>query len=234
MGSAGTIAAGDRLKPLFPETKIVGLEPEQCPTLYNNGFGDHDIQGIGDKHVTWIHNVMNMDALILIDDMDCKRLLQVMTDPVGTECLIHRYGIDESVARALSSVFGISGVCNLLGCIKAAKYYNFGSGDVIVTVLTDGSDRYGSVMEKLRADEGELTGTKAIERVRWLLHRARPDLIQEGTVPNRQRWLNLKYFTWVEQQGKSVDELRAQASQSWWRDQQALVPVIDEQLRARR
>ena len=234
MGSAGTIAAGDRLKQLFPETKIVGLEPEQCPTLYNNGFGDHDIQGIGDKHVTWIHNVMNMDALILIDDMDCKRLLQVMTDPVGTECLTQRYGVDESTARALSSVSGISGVCNLLGCIKAAKYYNFGSGDVIVTVLTDGSDRYGSVMEQLRADEGELTEAKAVERVHWLLHRAKPDLVEEGTVPNRQRWLNLKYFTWVEQQGKSVDELRAQASQSWWRDQQALVQVIDEELKARR
>ena len=161
MGSAGTIAAGDRLKQLFPETKIVGLEPEQCPTLFNNGFGAHDIQGIGDKHVTWIHNVMNMDALILIDDMDCKRLLQVMTDPVGIECLIHRYGVEESIARALPSAFGISGVCNLLGCIKAAKYFNFGSGDVIITVLTDGSDRYGSVMERLCAEEGALTEVKS-------------------------------------------------------------------------
>ncbi len=93
MGSAGTIAAGDRLKQAFPDHKIVGLEPVQCPTLYNNGYGGHDIQGIGDKHVTWIHNVLNMDAIMCLDDIECKKGLQVLTDPAGWKVLTQRCGI---------------------------------------------------------------------------------------------------------------------------------------------
>ena len=88
MGSAGTIAAGDRLKQVWPDHKIVGLEPIQCPTLYNNGYGAHDIQGIGDKHVTWIHNVMNMDAIMCLDDIECKKGLQLLTEEAGLERLL--------------------------------------------------------------------------------------------------------------------------------------------------
>src|SRR5690606_36775321 len=78
MGSAGTIDAGDRLKQIWSDCKIVGLEPIQCPTLCNNGYGSHDIQGIVDKHVSWIHNILNMDTLLCIDDMECKKGLQVL------------------------------------------------------------------------------------------------------------------------------------------------------------
>jgi cysteine synthase len=232
MGSAGTIAAADRIKQVFPESKTVGLEPIQCPTLYSNGYGDHDIQGIGDKHVTWIHNVQNMDAIMCVDDMECKLGLQVLTDPVGKEFLTSQKGMDEEAAEKLSGIIGISGVCNILGAIKTAKHYNMGEDDVIVTVFTDAIDRYHSVMAQITEQFGALDSAKSQARVYGIFYRATTDYIQEGTVLNRDRWLNLKYYTWVEQLGKPVSELNAQRSQSWWRDQQALVPEVDKKLSA--
>jgi cysteine synthase len=107
MGSGGTIAAGDRLKQLFPEHKIVGLEPVQCPTLYNNGYGSHDIEGIGDKHVTWIHNVWNMDALMCIDDQDCKQALQMFAEDGARAVLIKRYGIDPQLVKAVCAISSV-------------------------------------------------------------------------------------------------------------------------------
>src|SRR5215471_4863924 len=115
MGSAGTIAAGDRLKQAFPGHLIVGLEPIQCPTLFINGYGVHDIQGIGDKHVTWIHNVNNMDAIMCFDDMECKKGLQLLVEQTGRQTLIDRYGADPATVEKLSTLFGISGICNILG-----------------------------------------------------------------------------------------------------------------------
>ena len=125
MGSAGTTAAGDKLKQVYPECKIVGLEPIQCPTLYNNGYGAHEIQGIGDKHVTWIHNTFNMDALMCIDDMSCLKGLQVFAESTGRDTLVKRYGIDAAIVDKLSDLFGISGICHILGAIKTAKAYAF-------------------------------------------------------------------------------------------------------------
>ena len=140
MGSAGTIAAGDRLKQLWPEHKIVGLEPVQCPTLSLNGYGEHDIQGIGDKHVTWIHNVLNMDAIACIDDLECKKGLQLLTEEAGWWTLVQRYGVPEQNVRRMAGYFGISGVCNVLGAIKAAKFHGLGERDLVVTIL-HGCDR---------------------------------------------------------------------------------------------
>src|SRR5262249_27248324 len=137
MGSAGTIAAGDRLKQIWADLRIVGFEPIQCPTLYNNGYGGDDIQGIGDKNVTWSHNVLNMDAIMCLDDIECKKGLQVITSEAGQEALIRRYDIPEAKVRQLASIFGISGVCNVLGAIKTAKHYQLGRHDVIVTICTD-------------------------------------------------------------------------------------------------
>src|SRR5438270_7009884 len=113
MGSAGTIAAGDRLKQLWPNCKVVGLEPVQCPTLYNNGYGAHDIQGIGDKHVTWIHHVTNMDAIMCVDDVECKKGLQLLTEENGMEVLSRRFGVANDDVEQLARIFGISGVCNV-------------------------------------------------------------------------------------------------------------------------
>ena len=234
MGSAGTIGAGDRIKQVFPETKVTGLEPVQCPTLYCNGFGDHDIQGIGDKHVTWIHNVMNMDTLMCVDDMECKVMLQVLTSPAGLEYLSNDLGIEESLVKTISECFGISGVCNLTGAIKVAKYFRMGPEDNIVTVLTDSIDRYHSVMRALDDRFGPLGRREARSRHERVLLGARLDYIQEGTQLNRERWLNLKYYTWVEQLRKRVEDLLAQRSQAWWKDQQALVPEVDSALRKAR
>jgi len=156
MGSAGTIAAGDRLKQVWPEHKIVGLEPIQCPTLFNNGYGGHDIQGIGDKHVTWIHNVMNMDAIMCIDDIETKRVLQVFAEEAGRETLVKRFGLDEQLVAEFGRILGISSICNIIGAIKTAKYYEMGADDVIVTIATDGMDRYHTVMADMARTYGSM------------------------------------------------------------------------------
>lgn len=229
MGSAGTIAAGDRLKQLF-SSKIIGLEPIQCPTLYNNGYGAHDIQGIGDKHVTWIHNVLNMDAMMCIDDMECKLGLQVFAEAAGRETLVKRYGLNEALVEQLGPLFGISGICNILGAIKTAKFYNLGKDDMIVTVATDALDRYHSVMGDIAQSHGRLDEAAAVGRVEGIFHGMRTDWIAEGTREARERWHNLKYYTWVEQQGKTVQELDAQRDPAWWVAHQERVAEIDARL----
>lgn len=227
MGSAGTIAAGDRLKEVWPEHKIVGLEPIQCPTLFCNGYGGHDIQGIGDKHVTWIHNVMNMDCLMGIDDVACKKGLQILTEQPGHAVLARRLCISPEQLALLASIFGISGVCNLLGAIKTAKFYELGRDDLIVTVCTDAMDRYHSVMAQMNQTYGPLTESEAEVRLTAIFHGQRLDWIQEGDRLNRQRWHNLKYFTWVEQQGKTVEALDALKSQDFWQEQRREVAEVD-------
>ena len=234
MGSAGTIAAGDRLKQAWPDHKIVGLEPIQCPTLYNNGYGAHEIQGIGDKHVTWIHNVLNMDALMAIDDMDCLNGLRVLAEDEGRRPLTDRFGLDQAFVGRLANLLGISGVCNIIGAIKTAKFYDMTADDVIVTVATDAMERYGSVMANMRETHGPLDEAGAAAIVDGVFHRAGVDWVQEGSREARQRWHNLKYYTWVEQQGKSVAELDAQRDPAWWIGHQELVGDIDERLLAQR
>ena len=234
MGSAGTIAAGDRLKQVWPEHLIVGLEPVQCPTLYWNGYGTHDIQGIGDKHATWIHNVLNMDALMCIDDIESKMGLQLVTEPAGWKAMIDRYGVPEESVRRMSAYLGISGVCNILGAIKTAKHYGLGPQDVIVTIATDAIDRYHSVMQQLTAAYGPMDETEAAVRLVSIFHRQKTDWIQEGTREARRRWHNLKYYTWVEQQGKTVEELEAQRDPSFWLAEQGKVREVDRLLLAHR
>lgn len=230
MGSGGTNAAADRLKQAYPDCKHVSLEPIQCPTLFNNGYGAHEIQGIGDKHVTWIHNVWNVDALMCIDDMDCVHGLQLISEQVGRQALVQRYGADATLVERMSTMFGISGVCHILGAIKTAKYYGFGKGDVVVTAATDGFDRYPSEMDKLRAREGALDEARAVGRIEGIFHAQKTDWVQDGTRFNRQRWHNLKYYTWVEQQGKTVQELDAQRDPAWWEAHQRRVTEIDARL----
>lgn len=234
MGSAGTIAAGDRLKQVWPEHKIVGLEPIQCPTLYNNGYGAHEIQGIGDKHVTWIHNVFNMDALIAIDDMDALNGLRLLWEEAGREVLTRRYGLAEGMVAQLAETLGISGICNIIGAIKTAKFYNMSEDDVVVTVATDAMERYGSVMSNLCDAHGALDEAAATAIVDGVYQRAATDWIMEGSRDARERWHNLKYYTWVEQQGKTVAELDAQRDPDWWLAHQARVAEIDKGLLAQR
>ncbi len=233
MGSAGTIAAGDRLKQVWSDHKIVGLEPIQCPTLYNNGYGSHDIQGIGDKHVTWIHNVMNMDAIMCLDDIECKKGLQLLTEEAGWNTLVKRFGVPRASVEKMATLFGISGVCNVLGAIKTAKFYGFGKNDTVVTICTDAIDRYHSVMGEMTQTFGKMDEAEATARVQIFRDKT-TDWIHEGTTEMRKQWHNLKYYTWVEQQGKTVEELNAQLDQSWWVKHQQMVGEIDAKLKAAR
>jgi cysteine synthase len=233
MGSSGTIACGDRVKELHPDFKIIGLEPVQCPTLYSNGFGGHDIQGIGDKHVTWIHNTDNMDAMICIDEWDCKKGMQLLHEDAGVKALA-RAGADQRTCEAMRGLFGISGVCNILGAIKAAKHYRFGKGDVVFTIATDWIDRYYSVLKQMDEKLGKMDAAGAEVRLESIFHRQGVDYIREGTAHARDCWANLKYYTWVEQQGKTVDELRRQRSQEYWNAHAEKIPAMNKAIAERR
>jgi cysteine synthase len=225
MGSAGTIGAGDELKEKYG-TLIVGLEPIQCPTLYNVGFGAHRIEGIGDKHVTWIHNVLNMDALMCIDDLDTIRGLALIQE--GAEHLVRVLGVREEAAARMLGAFGMSGICNVLGAIKTVKHYGLGADDLVVTVATDGFDRYPSVLKWLEEREGRQDRDLALRRIE-IFHRASVDYVAEGRLA-QQRWHNQKYFTWVEQQGKSIEALEMQKSADFWKEQRSRVAHIDRRI----
>ncbi|MBT1248732.1 MULTISPECIES: pyridoxal-phosphate dependent enzyme [unclassified Thermosipho (in: thermotogales)] len=226
VGSAGTIASGDRVKQEFPNAKVVAVEPLQCPTISLNGYGGHDIQGIGDKHVTWIHNVLNNDAVVLVDDIDSKKMLHVFSDPVGKEFL--KSFVNKDLIEFISDKFGISGVANLIGAIKVAKHYKFGADDNIFIVATDSIERYRSVMNDLEEKFGKLTLNEAKNRYERIISYQEPSWIFEGTMYNKERWHNLKYYTWVEQQGKTVEELNAQRDYNYWKKEQEKVEEIDE------
>jgi len=225
MGSAGTIAAGDFLKQRFGNTAIVGVEPIQCPTLYNVGFGGHRIEGIGDKHVTWIHNVGNMDLLVCIDDIATLRGLQLLQD--GGEVLMEALGLNEETIKSFSGVFGMSGICNVLAAIKTAKFYGLGKDDNVLTLATDGFDRYPSVMAELDKVEGAMDREKALRRIE-LFHRTSLDYILEGSREVQRRWHNQKYFTWVEQQGKSVEDLNALFDSDFWIGEHEKIAGLDK------
>ena len=224
MGSAGTIAAADRIREDFPGCRTVAVEPVQCPTMYNVGYGAHDIEGIGDKHVTWIHNVRATDLLVCVDDRDSLRGLQLLQE--GRDHLAQALGLDPGALSCLDGLFGISGVCNVLAAIQTARYYGLGAGEVVLTMATDGFDRYPSVMRRLDALEGPQTPDVARARID-LFREAAPRQVLEGTMPVRRRWHNQKYFTWVEQQGKTVGELEALWEPGWWRAEAAKVAELD-------
>lgn len=233
MGSGGTIACGDRVKQVHPDCRLVGLEPIQCPTLYSNGFGSHDIQGIGDKHVTWIHNTDSMDALCCIDDLECKKGMQLLHEDVGLKVL-EREGVPREQLEALRGILGISGICNVLGAIKVAKFWKFGRGDIIFTIATDSVSRYLSVIGDMNARLGRMDEPEAGKRLSSIFHGQGLEFIREGTPHARNCWANLKYFTWVEQRCYSVESLRAQRSREYWEKEQAKVPETDGQIRERR
>ncbi len=228
VGSAGTIACGDKVKEVFPDAKIIAGEPIQCPTLSLNGYGGHDIQGIGDKHVTWIHNVMNMDGVVAVDDLESKKMLQVFTDEVGKEFL--KEFISEEQVEKLSEIFGISGVANVLCAIKTAKYYNLSKDENVVTIATDNINRYSSVMNDLNKMYGKIDRNEAKNRFESIFMSAKTDWMFEGTVNNRKRWHNLKYYTWVEQQGKTVEELDQTKNYDYWKKEQDKIEDIDRKL----
>jgi cysteine synthase len=231
-GSSGTLAAGDHLKELRG-TKIVVVEATECPTLLENGFGEHNIQGIGDKHVPYIHNVMNTDMVAGVSDTDTDRLLVLFNTEVGRNYLVERRGLDPKLVAQLANL-GLSSLCNMLAAIKTAKYYDMGSDDVIVTLATDGADMYGSELDKsLKRDFGNRFDAVAAGETwgRSLAAASTSDLL-EMTHVDRKRVFNLGYFTWVEQQGVPLADFERRRSQSFWRDLRPAIPVWDELIRA--
>lgn len=205
-GSAGTIGCGDYLKEVYPQMKLGVGEALQCSTLLDNGFGGHRIEGIGDKHVPWIHNVKNTDMVIDIDDEDSQRLIRLFNDPAGLKYLKEEAGVDDETISKLSWL-GISGVANVLCCIKMAKYYEFTEHDMVCTVLTDSAAMYGSRIAELEEENGPYSAqAAAVDHALHMLG-ASTDYLEELTYANRKRVHNLKYYTWVEQQGKTTEEL---------------------------
>ena len=215
-GSAGTIGAGDYLKAVCPGTRIVATEALQCPTLLMNGFGDHRIEGIGDKHVPWVHNVRNTDAVAAIDDEDCMRVLRLFNEPEGQRFLA-ALGAEEATVERLP-LLGISGICNLLAAIKAARYWELDENDVVFTVFTDSVEMYRSRLQELTAQKGAFTAVEAAKAHTGSLERQAIDHFKELTYQDRKAVHNLKYYTWVEQQGKTFEELNAQWDPEYWRE----------------
>ncbi|MCD8249271.1 MAG: pyridoxal-5-phosphate-dependent protein subunit beta [Lachnospiraceae bacterium] len=207
-GSAGTMSAGDRLKELHPQMKLGVGEALQCPTILCNGFGGHRIEGIGDKHIPWIHNVKNSDMAIAIDDEDSQRLLRLFNTSEGQKYMKEALGFDDELIEKLTWL-GISGIANMLCCIKMAKYYEFTEKDVVVTVLTDSAVMYQSRINELNEMYGAYDVNEA--RLDHNLHilNLKTDNLMEMTYADRKRVHNLKYYTWVEQQGKTSEELNA-------------------------
>ena len=205
-GSAGAIGSGDKLKELYPSIRIGAGEALQCPTLLQNGFGGHRIEGIGDKHVPWIHNVKNTDMVIAIDDEDTYALLRLFNTSEGVAFLTGELGLDPDFVTNLSWL-GISGIANLLCCIKMAKYYDFDEHDVVATILTDSVDMYRSRLDELAETEGDYSPVRAAVDYYSRLAGQKTDNLLEMTYAERKRIHHLKYYTWVEQQGKTTEEL---------------------------
>ena len=226
-GSAGTIAAGDFLKQKYSSVKIAATEALQCPTLLYNGFGSHRIEGIGDKHVPWIHNVRNTDVVIDVDDNDCIELIRLFNEEKGKEYLGKQHVDSGTVSRL--DLLGISGAANVLAAIKMAKYYELTANDVIVTVLTDSMQLYGSRIDELRKKFGQYSELDAVRAFHASCLGANTSNMLELNYNDRKRIHNLKYFTWIEQQKKDLSELNAQwYDNEYWTSVQKLTPKIDE------
>jgi len=227
-GSAGTIGAGDYLKEHYG-AKIVAAEALECPTILYNGFGEHNIQGIGDKHIPLIHNVMNTDIAVAISDRATDRLGLLFGTELGRSHLATRRGVAADVLEQLPSL-GLSSICNVLGAIKVAKHYGLGSDDVVATVATDGAAMYHTEREIAAAKffPGGFDELGAAEVFGEHLLGAATDHLRELTYEERTRIFNLGYYTWVEQQGVSIEDFVARRDQSFWKAQQAEVERWDE------
>jgi cysteine synthase len=229
-GSAGTLGCADYLRESFPAIKVVAGEALQCPTLLYNGHGAHRIEGIGDKHVPWIHNLRNTDVVAGIDDNDCIALMRLFNEPAGRRRLADG-GVDPELVERLD-LLGISGIANLLVAVKTAHHFELGSDDVLVTVATDSMELYGSRLDEERerhGDYGELEA--AVDWERHLLGVGVDHVCELGHW-DRKRLHNLKYFTWVEQQGKSVEELDAQWDDpDYWTSRYHAWEALDDRIR---
>jgi len=229
-GSAGTIGAGDRLKDTFG-SKIVAVEALECPTMLENGYGEHNIQGIGDKHVPLIHNVMNTDVVVGISDRATDELDLLFNTPAGRSFLADRKGVPVDVVDALAH-FGFSSTCNVLAAIKTARLLGYGADEAILTIATDGGAMYPSERADLLAERfgGEFTDVDAAEVFGRHLGAVDTDNVLECTERDRSRIFNLGYYTWVEQQGTPLELFEQRRSQEFWRGLRRYLGVWDEMI----
>ena len=226
-GSGGTLGGGYYLKKRFPGMKIAAAEALQCPTLLQNGFGAHRIEGIGDKHVPWVHDCKETDFVIAVDDEAPIRLIRLFNEPKGREALLAE-GVDSQLVSQLD-LLGISGVGNMISAIKFAKYMELGEDDYVVTIATDSMQLYESRLRELTAERGEYTDFDA-QRDIDLLKGIAIDNMKELSYYDAKSVHNLKYFTWIEQQGRQVEELNAQwyDHDGYWGGTFGQVDMIDE------
>jgi hypothetical protein len=229
-GSAGTIAAGDRLKEQYG-TKIVAVEALECPTMLENGFGEHNIQGIGDKHIPLIHNVMNTDVVCAISDAATDELDVLWNTDQGRAYLAHAKGTDAGTIAALAH-FGFSSTCNVLAAIKTAKLLDLGPDDALITVATDGGAMYTSERAKTirQRYRGEYSHTDAAEAYGQHLGHISTEHMIELREADRRRIFNLGYYTWVEQQGTPFELFEQRRHQSFWRGLRRYLGVWDEMI----
>lgn len=225
-GSAGTIACGDYLKQVYPYSKIIASEALQCPTMLDNGFGAHRIEGIGDKHIPWVHNVKNTDFVTAIDDNAVVNLARLFNEPEGKAYLAEQ-GVPQETVDDLD-LLGFSGVGNLLSAIKFAKYSELGEDDIVLTVFTDSMELYQSRLEEMEEEFGKYSQLNAAaDHARYLMGESTDNML-ELRYTDRKRIHNLKYFTWVEQQGKTVEELNAQwYDDTFWESVQGQADEVD-------
>ena len=226
-GSAGTIVAGDYLRTINPLMKVVAAEALQCPTLLMNGFGGHRIEGIGDKHIPWIHNVKNTDAVCAIDDEDALHVLRLFNEEDGQEFL-KTLGVSSDLIKKLPDI-GISSVCNLLSSIKLAKYFEFNENDIIFTIFTDSVELYYSRLSEMNINWGGYSEKQAEIDWHTCVKKQSIDYFKDLSYFDKKTIHNLKYFTWIEQQGKEVEELNAQwYDANYWSERFAVVPQWDK------
>lgn len=226
-GSAGTIGAGDHLKDKYG-TKIVAVEALECPTMLENGFGEHNIQGIGDKHIPLIHNVMNTDVVAAVSDRATDELDVLFNTSAGRDYLVQRKHVPQAVVDTLQH-FGFSSICNTIAAIKTAKLLGLGADDVLITIATDGADLYPSERVKTmkKRFNDNFTQVDAAEVFAEHLATVQTDSMIDCTERDRNRIFNLGYYTWVEQQGTPLSVFEARRSQSFWQNLRSHVPTWD-------
>jgi cysteine synthase len=230
-GSAGTLGSADYLREVFPNMKVCAGEALQCPTLLENGYGEHRIEGIGDKHVPWIHNIKNMDIVAAIDDNPNLRLMRLFNEKAGMDFLEKELNIDPTIIKKLN-LLGISSIANLMGSIKLAKYYEMDENDVVLSVATDSMEMYQSRLAEEKEKNGEFTNRDAAISFEADMLGLNIDHMIEMNYYEKKRMHNLKYFTWIEQQGKTVEELNAQwYDENYWKSRYSKVAMWDEKIK---
>ena len=226
-GSAGTLAAGDQIKAIFPEAKIVALEPYECSTLTNGGRGQHRIEGIGDKMCTLIHNILTTDFITLINDDDCVKGLEVIHS--GAKVL-EKHGVNKKLAKEMSELFGVSGICNILGAIKMAKYLHLGPNENVVTIATDGFDRYDSVLQNLKSRELEITDNVLNRWFNDIFLGADMSHIEDARVPAvKERLFKQKERDWLPF-GYTKAYLESMKDPKFWQDEYNKVFSYDKKI----